>query len=248
MDVVVGCCGLAGMGLKDYVDKFHAIELQSTFYKLPRLSTVQRWRKIAPELIFTLKAFQGITHPPDSPTWRRSRKELEGVDPSEVGLLTVSKFTKSCWKETERVAQILDARAIVIQLPPKYDYSSKNISRLVEFLSEVSTERIPAVEFRNVSWFDRLQEARAAIAPWDGVVVTDPLKVNPPDQPLQYHRMHGSGGLVNYKHRYMDEELERLWESVREKRAYVFFNNVAMKEDAEKFLLKTSHVSETVAL
>jgi len=224
------------MRLKDYARRFPAIELQSTFYRLPMVSTVDRWRKTAPNLIFTLKAFQGITHPADSPTWRRSRKELEGVDPTEVGFLRISKFTRSAWEKTEQLAEILDAKAIVIQLPPKYDYNTKNISRLRRFLSSVSTRRIPAVEFRHTSWFSRLQEARTAVAPWDGIVVTDPLKVDPPNQPSQYHRMHGSDGLVNYRHRYTNEELERLGRSVGGKKAFVFFNNLTMKEDAESFL------------
>jgi uncharacterized protein YecE (DUF72 family) len=229
------------MKLEDYGRRFPAIELQSTFYRLPRVSTAERWRKIAPNLVFTLKAFQGITHPADSPTWRRSRKELEGVDPAEVGFLRVSKFTRRVWEKTEQLAELLDAKAIVIQLPPKYDYSTKNVLRLREFLSTVSTERIPAVEFRHTSWFGRLHEARAVVAPWDGIIVTDPLKMNPPNQPFQYYRMHGSDGLVNYRHRYTKEELERLGRSVRGKKAYVFFNNLAMKEDAEGFLRMTSH-------
>lgn len=233
------------MRLEDYASRFPAIELQSTFYKLPRVATVEGWRKVAPKLVFTLKAFQGITHPADSPTWRRSRKELEGVDPAEVGFLRISKFTMRAWEDTERLAEVLDARAIVIQLPPKYDYSSANLSRLRTFLSMVSTNRVPAVEFRHTSWFDRLQEARDAITPWGGILVTDPLKVGPPKQPFQYHRLHGSDGLVNYKHRYSDDELERLWQRVRGKKAYVFFNNLAMKEDAEKFLRITGIVAGT---
>lgn len=236
MDILVGCCGLAGMSLEEYARRFPAIELQSTFYRLPMASTAQRWRKVAPNLVFTLKAFQGITHPADSPTWRRSKRELDGVDPSDVGFLRISKFTRRAWERTEELAETLDARAIVIQLPPKYDYSGRNISRLKAFLSTVSTRRIPAVEFRHRSWFDRLQEASAAIAPWRGILVTDPLKVSPPNQPLQYHRMHGSDGLVNYRHKYTDEELERLRRRVEGSKAYVFFNNLAMREDANSFL------------
>jgi uncharacterized protein YecE (DUF72 family) len=224
------------MSLEKYAREFPVMELQSTFYRLPRVSTAERWRKVAPNLIFTLKAFQGITHPPDSPTWRKARKELEGVDPAEVGLLRVSKFTKEAWQRTEQVAEILDAKVIVVQLPPKYDYGAKNLSKLGKFLSAVSTKRVPAVEFRHASWFTRLQEAREAIAPYDGIVVTDPLKMNPPDQSLQYHRMHGSNGLVNYRHKYTDEELARLERSVRGKETYVLFNNLAMKEDAARFL------------
>lgn len=236
MDILVGCCGLSGMKLEDYARRFRAVELQSTFYRLPRASTAERWRSTAPDLVFTLKAFQGITHPADSPTWRRSRRELEGVNPAEVGLLRVSKFTKSSWEKTERIAGILDAKVVVVQLPPKYDYSGENVSRLASFLSAVSAERVPAVEFRHASWFSRLQEVRRVIAPWDGIVITDPLRVEPPDQPFQYHRMHGSDGLINYRHRYTNDELERLGRSLEGKRGYVFFNNLAMKEDAESFL------------
>jgi uncharacterized protein YecE (DUF72 family) len=146
------------------------------------------------------------------------------------------KCVRSAWEETEQLAEILDAKAVVIQLPPKYDYGSANVSRLQEFLSAVSTKRIPAVEFRHISWLTRLQEVRKAIAPWDGIVVTDPLKMDPPSQPFQYHRMHGSDGIVNYRHRYTNEELEGLGRSIEGKRAYVFFNNLSMKEDAETFL------------
>jgi uncharacterized protein YecE (DUF72 family) len=48
--------------------------------------------------------------------------------------------------------------------------------------------------------------------------------------------LHGSDGLVNYRHRYTSEELAQIRRSVRGKKAYVFFNNLAMKEDAESFL------------
>lgn len=226
------------MRLTDYAERFQAIELQSTFYRIPRASTVEGWRKVAPRLTFTLKAFQGITHPADSPTWRRSKKELEGVGPSEVGLLRVSEFTKTAWKRTEQLAEILDAKIIVIQLPPKYDYSSKNVVRLRRFLSAVSPRRIPAVEFRHASWLGRLQDVRTVIAPWEGIVVTDPLKMNPPNQLIQYYRMHGSDGFVNYRHKYTNEELERLKQIVERQGAYVFFNNLSMKEDAERFLRK----------
>lgn len=236
MDILVGCCGFAGMRFEEYIRRFPAVELQSTFYKLPRVATAERWRKAAPDLVFTMKAFQGITHPADSPTWRRSREKLVGVSPDEVGLLRVSKFTKSAWEETERIAEALNAKAIVVQLPPKYEYSAQNISRISEFFSSVSARRVPAVEFRHASWFERLEEARAAVAPWDGMIVTDPLKTKPPSQPVQYHRMHGSDGLVNYRHRYTKEELERLGRAVEGRKAYVFFNNLAMKEDARGFM------------
>ena len=51
-------------------------------------------------------------------------------------------------------------------------------------------------------------------------------------EPL-YWRLHGKGG---YSYRYTDEELEQLQAMLEPNRpAYVMFNNVSMKEDAERF-------------
>lgn len=45
--VKVGVCGFRG-GMKDYFSQFRLVEVQQTFYKMPRLETVQRWRREAP--------------------------------------------------------------------------------------------------------------------------------------------------------------------------------------------------------
>ncbi|NIN51751.1 MAG: DUF72 domain-containing protein, partial [Nitrososphaeria archaeon] len=70
--VKVGCCGFPG-SRKGYFNDFNLVEIQQTFYKMPRLETAQRWRQEAPnEFEFTLKAWQLITHPPTSPTYRKA--------------------------------------------------------------------------------------------------------------------------------------------------------------------------------
>ena len=233
--MVVGCCGLAGLGLREYAKRFSVLEVQSTFYRLPMKSTVERWRRTAPKLIFTMKAFQGITHPPDSPTWRKAARELEGVDPAEVGLLKPSGFIRKSWERTVDIAMSLGAKVVVVQLPPSFRYSMSNMSRLGEFFSSADYGFTPAVEFRHESWFGRLELARKALEKCEGVVVTDPLKVTPPTQPIQYHRLHGADGLVNYRHRYTDDELRELNRRIACAEVYVLFNNLSMKEDAERF-------------
>ena len=71
-----GCCGLAGMGLSRYAELFSVVELQSTFYRLPTIATARGWRSKVPQgFRFTLKAFQGVTHPVSSPTWRRAGRQ-----------------------------------------------------------------------------------------------------------------------------------------------------------------------------
>jgi len=72
-----------------YFSEFSIVELQSTFYKLPMVKTAEKWRSQAPEgFEFTLKAWQGVTHPSESPTWKRS-----GLSRSEVK--DFGKFTLS---------------------------------------------------------------------------------------------------------------------------------------------------------
>jgi uncharacterized protein YecE (DUF72 family) len=55
--VKIGCCGFA-VGMKDYFRQFKLVEVQQTFYKIPRLETALRWREAAPtDFEFTLKAW-----------------------------------------------------------------------------------------------------------------------------------------------------------------------------------------------
>lgn len=79
--VHVGCCGWSYLverefsarikrqyasKLQAYAQLFNAVEINSTFYRLPRLSTAQKWRSEADAVNksfeFTVKAYQGITH------------------------------------------------------------------------------------------------------------------------------------------------------------------------------------------
>jgi len=46
MDVRVGCCGFP-MAKADYYRYFPVVEIQQTFYNLPRIQTAGRWREEA---------------------------------------------------------------------------------------------------------------------------------------------------------------------------------------------------------
>ena len=49
--------------MKKYYESFHLVELNSTFYHYPRISTVAGWRDNAPaDFEFTVKAHQDISH------------------------------------------------------------------------------------------------------------------------------------------------------------------------------------------
>jgi uncharacterized protein YecE (DUF72 family) len=60
------------------ISKFCLVELQSTFYRVPKLETVAGWRMRAREdFEFSVKAWQAITHPLTSPTWKRAKIKVD---------------------------------------------------------------------------------------------------------------------------------------------------------------------------
>ncbi len=68
--VKVGCCGFPG-GMRGYFSRFEVVEVQQTFYQPPRMETALRWRREAQaDFEFVIKAWQLITHPSSSPTYR----------------------------------------------------------------------------------------------------------------------------------------------------------------------------------
>jgi uncharacterized protein YecE (DUF72 family) len=192
---------------------------------------------------FTLKAFQGITHPTDSPTWRRNPRALQNVKPEQVGLLRLTDFTLRCWKENMQVAKALEANVVVVQMPPSSDGNQTNLRRISDFFETAQTGIIPAIEFRHATWMEKLEKVRDLMRHYDGIVVTDPLKMKVPDQVMQYHRLHGINGFTNYRRKYSDEELRQLMRKLGSTETYVLFNNFAMMEDAERFSKLTATVS-----
>lgn len=233
--IKIGCCGTAGLSLKEYSKRFRLMEVQSTFYRLPKAETAYGWRDDVPEgFEFTMKAFQGITHPADSPTWRKARKELEDVDPSQVGMLKKSRFVLNSWERSQEIAKALRASIIVIQLPPSFEYNQNNIDRIRDFFLSIDITCKPAIEFRHKSWLNKLENVKEFLSRWNVIIVTDPLKFEISEQEIQYHRMHGIDGFTNYKHRYSDNELKILAKKLSGNEVYVLFNNISMREDAER--------------
>ena len=56
---------------------FSCVELNRTFYKLPMVKTTRKWREEMPEdFVFTVKAWQAITHPTSGVTWRKRKEKL----------------------------------------------------------------------------------------------------------------------------------------------------------------------------
>jgi uncharacterized protein YecE (DUF72 family) len=113
-----------------YASRLPAVEINNTFYRLPKESVLSSWAEQVPtEFRFVLKAPQKITHV----------KRLKDAA-AEVEYLF-------------RVGAVLGstAGAVLFQLPPSL---RKNIEIFQNFLSLLPRNWPVAFEFRHSSWFD----------------------------------------------------------------------------------------------
>ncbi len=237
MTVVVGCCGFP-KARGQYYQRFRAVEVQSTFYRLPQERTAARWRAEAPEgFIFTMKAWQLITHPASSPTYRRLGFDLPREERAAYGSFQPTPQVWEAWEATRRVAALLDAVAVVFQTPPSFTPTEANIAHLRAFFARAERDGRLFVWEPRGPWPDDL--VARLCRELDLIHGVDPLERWPVTQGTAYFRLHGRAlgrGRYAYRHRYSDAELLRLREIVAEyPQAFVFFNNVYMWEDAQRF-------------
>jgi uncharacterized protein YecE (DUF72 family) len=115
--------------LRYYGERFGTVEINNTFYRMPKTSVLEAWAAEVPASFkFVLKASQRITH----------MQRLKDVDTSVSYLLEVAGALK------ERLGPLL------FQLPPNF---KKDLPRLREFLGLLPSHRRAAFEFRHQSWF-----------------------------------------------------------------------------------------------
>ena len=231
MKISIGCCGFA-KAQAEYYRHLQAIEIQKTFYQLPRLKTAQRWREEAPEgFEFTLKAWQLITHHPRSPTYRRLRMEIPEEERDRYGFFQPTDEVFQAWEKTKRIAEALRARIVVFQCPASFAPSDEHKDNMRFFFGEIERGDLTFAWEPRGEWGD--EEIKELCRQLDLVHCVDPFQRRPVYGDFAYFRLHGIGG---YRYRYTDEDLTRLLEWCRQfDRVYCFFNNVSMWESALRF-------------
>lgn len=116
--------------LRYYGERFRTVEINNTFYRMPKASVLEGWASEVPaDFKFVLKASQRITH----------MQRLKGTDDSLSYLIEVAGALK------ERLGPLL------FQLPPNF---KKDAPRLSDFLTSLPSHRRAAFEFRHASWFE----------------------------------------------------------------------------------------------
>lgn len=114
-----------------YSGRFPTVEINNTFYRLPKEDVIQSWAAQVPEpFTFAIKASQRITH--------FARLKPESASAVEFLLKNTS---------------VLGARLgpILFQLPPNM---KKDLDRLRGFVETLPSDRRFTIEFRHESWFE----------------------------------------------------------------------------------------------
>ncbi len=229
--LLVGCCGWAEARAR-YFREFPVVELQTPFYQPPAAELAAGWRREAPaEFQYTLKAWQLITHPPSSPTYRRLRTPIDPRHRDRYGFFRPTDEVWAAWEITRDAARALNAAVLVFQCPASFEPTGENRDNLERFFRRIERDRwLVAWEPRG-SWAP--DDVRDLCRRLDLIHCVDPLAAEPAHAPTPYFRLHGRGG---YRYRYTDADLADLAAVCRRRGAgYVLFNNIYMLADARRF-------------
>jgi uncharacterized protein YecE (DUF72 family) len=117
--------------LSYYAERLNSVEINNTFYRLPKASVLEGWAEQVPTgFLFSIKASRRITH--------FARLKPEAREPTEYMLSTVKSLG-------DRLGVVL------FQLPPNL---KADVERLGDFLGQLPPSAPMAFEFRHESWRD----------------------------------------------------------------------------------------------
>jgi uncharacterized protein YecE (DUF72 family) len=205
--------------LQHYATKFNAVEVNATFYRLLKESTVQGWDEKTPEgFSFAVKGSRYISH----------TKKLK-PDPDSVG------------KQRDNLKPLGEkSRAVLWQAPGSLQ---KDLDVLQEFGKKLAdwpgVEHV--LEFRHESWFD--QETAKVMHDLNlGNCISDSGKWPRWDQvtgSVAYVRLHGAP--ETYVSAYSDEELQQWAEKIKNwinegKTVHIYFDNTDQGAAADNAL------------
>ena len=223
--VHIGCSGFSydhwrgvfypeGLAKKDWLEyyaaKFHTVELNVTFYRLPRESAFRGWYEKTPDdFLITAKASRYITHV----------KRLK--DPAQ----SLAGFFESLKPLRGKLA------AVLWQLPPSFKADPGRFQTFLRELGRYGMKMKHTFEFRNETWV-RDDEILKMLAGEGHALCMADWPVFLADQPqtagFVYMRRHGRGG--SYGGSYSDEQLRQdaariLRYQKSGKEVFIYFNN-----------------------
>ncbi|MEK6606931.1 MAG: DUF72 domain-containing protein [Myxococcota bacterium] len=152
-----------------YASRFRAVEINNTFYRMPKREMLAKWGAQVPDgFTFVLKAWQRITH----------QKRLKDA----------SEETRTFFDTASALGEKLGPA--LFQLPP---FLRADVPRLRDFLATLPAGARVACEFRHASWFcdetyDALRAAGAALCIAEDEKLATPLVATAPWGTLRLRR------------------------------------------------------------
>lgn len=211
-----------------YSSNFHIIELNFTYYKLPEGQQISRMMETSGTLLFTVKAYKGITH-------EITPLSIKNILPRFLG--GIAPLYEKGRLET-----------LLIQFPLSFHYTDKNRVYLKELLEAISP--FPAcVEFRNKEWlresvYEGLQRLSAGFVCVDepdlpGLIPPVAIATSKAGY-IRFHgrnkkNWYGTDSTSRYDYLYSEEELNGWIPAIRNiametEKLYIFFNNHAKSQ------------------
>lgn len=228
--IKVGCCGFPKKR-NEYFNTLPLVEIQQTFYKPMQDKTAVKMRERAgEEFEFSVKAWQLITHPPSSPTYRKAGIEVR--DEKNYGFFRPTNEVFEAWEITKRIAEILKAKVVIFQTPKSFKECKENAENIRTFFSSLDRRFKYAWEARG--WSD--EGVKELCNELNLIHCVDPFANSTSTEGIAYFRLHGSQGKRMYRYRYTENDFEFLRDACRKfEEAYALFNNIYMWEDAVRF-------------
>jgi len=207
--------------LTAYSKAFNFVEVNSTFYEIPPLKQVEKWRKmVSQDFQFTVRAHQTITH---KNRFQPTRETLED------------------FQKIRKICQILKAEIIHFQTPPSLKMEQTSIKNLRNFLSSVNLGKMRiALEVRGTSPSQLPPELVKTMQEHNMIHCTDLSKGEMPayNSDILYSRLFGKGHHNVYQP--TDEELRRIGKKASKgnfEKVILSFHFTKMYKDAARLKL-----------
>jgi len=214
-----GYFGFSGDRLAAYARRFRFVEVNATFYKVPQLSAVKRWRRqVKEDFVFTVKCNRAITH--DTP-------------------FVLNEQNRAVMAEMQQICDTLKAPFLVLQTPASLAPSDDTLERIEAFFEAHSALQY-AWEPRGDAWSAApVRKRLAQLSARRDVVLVSDLSRSPATVTNRalYSRLFGTDTFYN-RHQFDDGELQTIQnaaESSGADRAFLVFHTVRMYGDAQRF-------------
>ena len=195
--------------LRFYADEFDTVEINTTFYRLPKREAVARWvDETPPSFTFAVKVSRYVTH--------------------IKRLLDVPEHLPRLYERIEPLLRSPKLGPFLWQLPPTF---KADFDRLAAALEHIHDGHRHAFEFRHPSWFCEelytlLREHRVALVIGDRPEVSA-FQAHQLTTDFTFVRFHSGtrGRNGNYSHAELDEWADRLDGWSQDADVFAYFNN-----------------------